>query len=70
MAHIDASHAYEDAIRDYEAYWLLVEPGGYMVGDDYSKNHPGVFLAANEFADKHGLRLSAEGPKWWVQKPK
>ncbi len=61
MIHIDASHAYDDVIRDCVAYWPLVEPGGYMVGDDYGKGHPGVVKAADEFAAKLGLQAFDRG---------
>jgi hypothetical protein len=35
VVHIDASHTYEDTLGDAEAYWQVLAPGGYLIGDDY-----------------------------------
>jgi hypothetical protein len=69
VVHIDASHDYEDVLRDAEIYWTLLLPGGYLIGDDYSEEWPGVVRAANEFSSKTGCRLEIEPPKWFLQKP-
>ena len=50
VIHIDASHEYEDVVRDLAEYWPLVVPGGFLVGDDYHPSWPGVVRAADEFA--------------------
>jgi hypothetical protein len=70
LVHIDAAHEYEDVMRDASAYWSLISPGGYLVGDDYHETWPGVVRAAGEFSAKVGRPLSVEGPKWILQKPK
>lgn len=67
MIHIDASHTYDDVVKDIAAYWPLLARGGYFVGDDY--NWEGVTKAANEFAERIGIPLTIDGAKWWVRKP-
>ena len=69
IVHLDASHGYEDILRDTEAYWPLVDPGGFLVGDDYGEAWVGVTRAADEFAARLGTELVIEAPKWIVQKP-
>ena len=48
LIYIDASHDYEDVLRDLESYWPLVRDGGVMIGDDYG-DWPGVTRAVDEF---------------------
>ena len=69
LVHVDAAHEYEEVRRDAEEYFALLEPNGFMIGDDYHFTWPGVVKAANEFAAKHVLPLTIEPPKWIVQKP-
>jgi hypothetical protein len=69
LIHIDASHDYEDVLRDARAYWEILEPGGYLVGDDYHPTWPGVVQAADEFAHEKGVILTIDSPKWIVRKP-
>jgi hypothetical protein len=69
LVHIDASQAYEDVLRDARVYWDLLEPGGYLVGDDYDPSWPGVVRAASEFAAEKGGELLVQAPKWIVRKP-
>jgi hypothetical protein len=35
-------------MRDVRAYWELLEPGGYLVGDDYVAVWPDVIRVAHE----------------------
>jgi predicted O-methyltransferase YrrM len=69
LIHIDASHEYEDVLRDARAYWDILAPGGFLVGDDYDQYWPGVVQAANQFATEKGLQLMTSTPKWIVRKP-
>lgn len=86
VVHLDAAHEYENVLADIRKYWKLLRPGGILLGDDYSRNWPGVVRAANEFAASTGLTLHHSNPaarraaeartlaqgtyKWWVRKPK
>lgn len=36
MIYIDASHDYDDVLKDIQDYWPLVRQGGALFGDDYS----------------------------------
>lgn len=68
VVHVDAAHEYEEVLRDAEEYWKIVEPGGYLIGDDYHETWPGVVRAAGEFSAKYLRPLTVEPPKWIVQK--
>jgi hypothetical protein len=68
LVHIDAAHEYNDVMHDATAYWGLLRPGGYLVGDDYHETWPGVVRAAGEFSAKVGRPLAIEPPKWIVRK--
>jgi cephalosporin hydroxylase len=69
VVHIDAAHEYEEVLRDCEEYWTLLASGGYLIGDDYLREWPGVVRAAGEFSAKHGIPLTVEHPKWILRKP-
>ena len=69
MAHVDAAHEYEEVIRDAEAYWKILLPGGWLIGDDYHATWPGVVRAAGEFSARHRTAMHIESPKWIVRKP-
>jgi hypothetical protein len=69
LIHIDASHEYDDVLKDSRVYWDILEPGGYLIGDDYHPYWPEVIRAADDFAAEKGVALSAQTPKWIVRKP-
>lgn len=72
FAYIDASHEEGDVLRDYEAYWEIMRPGGVFVIDDHSNHFPGVVKDWATFSKKHKLPQSAwdvAGEKISVVKP-
>jgi predicted O-methyltransferase YrrM len=69
LIHVDASHEYDDVLRDARIYWDILAPGGFLVGDDYNQDWPGVMKAADAFAVEKGVRLMSSPPKWIVRKP-
>jgi predicted O-methyltransferase YrrM len=69
LIHIDASHEYEDVLRDARVYWDVLAPGGFIVGDDYNQDWPDVIKAANQFAAEKVVQVIASTPKWIVRKP-
>lgn len=69
VAHIDAAHEYAEVLRDAEEYWSLLEPQGFLIGDDYHHTWPGVVQAAGEFSARTRRPLAIEPPKWILQKP-
>jgi hypothetical protein len=66
LIHLDSSRDYAELLRDAEAYWQLLEPGGYLVGDDFAESWPGVIKAAQEFSAKVGKKLEIVPPKWII----
>jgi hypothetical protein len=69
LIHLDASREYGEVLKDANDYWQLLEPGGYLIGDDYDCSWPGVVQAAGEFAAQVGVELEVQSPKWLVRKP-
>lgn len=67
LVHIDAAHEYNAALHDIENYYDLLNKGGVMIGDDW--NWFSVAKAVVHFADKTGLKVEIDHPKWWIQKP-
>jgi SAM-dependent methyltransferase len=68
--YVDASHEQGDAIRDYEAYWELLSPGGRFLCDDWSRHFPGVMADGELFMQRTGLRpVEIEGEKVLFIKP-
>lgn len=55
LIHIDASHEYEDVLKDSRMYWDVLAPGGYLIGDDYHPYWPEVIRAADDFAAEKGV---------------
>jgi predicted O-methyltransferase YrrM len=51
---LDASHTYEDTLRDAVAWSVFVPPGGVAAFHDYHPDHPGVVQALDEFVAQGG----------------
>jgi hypothetical protein len=68
VVHVDAAHEYREVLRDAQEYWDILSPGGYLIGDDYDSNWPGVIQAAGEFSSQVCRPLTIELPKWIIQK--
>jgi predicted O-methyltransferase YrrM len=45
---IDLTHTYESVNEDIKAWWPKVKKGGFLAGDDYHDNWPGVKKAVEE----------------------
>jgi hypothetical protein len=69
LIHIDASHEQEDVLRDARVYWEVLAPGGFLIGDDYNQDWPGVMKAADAFVAEKAVPLKLSPPKWIVRKP-
>jgi hypothetical protein len=69
LVHIDASHDHDNVLRDARVYWDILEPGGTMVGDDYTEHWPDVVRAADDFAKEKGVGLEIQAGKWIARKP-
>lgn len=70
LIYVDASHEKGDVLRDYEAYWDLLQQGGGLLVDDLTGYFPGVVEDFDAFMTKHGLRSDlVEGEKALVIKP-
>ena len=69
--HIDAGHAFEEVVADDRAFWKLLAPGGFLVGDDYVDAWPGVVEGAHAFALEVGedtCAMELALPKWVLRK--
>jgi len=56
-------------MRGVRTYWELLEPGGYLVGDDYVDVWPDVIRVANK-SESVNQPLTVAEPKWILQKPR
>ena len=69
IIYIDAGHEYEAVLLDAQLYWNLLNPGGYIIFDDYS--WPGVIKAVDEFfSDKPDIMRSIKDSQAMFCKPK
>jgi hypothetical protein len=68
--YVDASHEYRDVKDDINVYWDLLNPGGYICGDDYGGYWDGVTLAVNEFVNTkwRNLEIDRVATTWCVKK--
>jgi predicted O-methyltransferase YrrM len=69
VVYVDGAHEYESVRADVAAYWRLLRPGGFMIGDDYMASWPGVMRAADEHAAATGVPLTLDGCVWSLRKP-
>ena len=72
FAFLDADHTYEGTRDAINAYWRLIEPGGFLCGHDYGHPSPdwGVAQAVDEFSQSEWLpvKLGCDGT-WFVRRP-
>lgn len=76
LIYVDAGHEYEDVIEDIEAYWLKLEDGGVMFGDDYfltscatnrkDRYEAGVKKAVDEFAQRMEIPVETRYNNFWI----
>ena len=61
---IDASHNYEDVLKDIKLWYHKVKHDGIIAGHDYNiGDFPGVFQAVNDYFGRENIRIS----KWsWI----
>ena len=70
-AFVDAAHDADSVERDVRAWWPKVAPGGYLAGDDYDHDYPGVregLLRAFPPDTFPPLPARGSGAMWFVQK--
>jgi len=64
LVYIDGSHEEGDVLRDYKAYWPLLNSGGGMLCDDWSGHFPGVLEDGQRFiAHTECKPVAIEGEK-------
>ena len=74
---VDADHSYDGVKTDLHAWWHTLKPGGWIGGDDYMPDYPGVAQAVLEFFGPLGIgvhvgvgqRFSTPWLWWLVRKP-
>lgn len=64
LIYVDASHEYEDVIKDIDAYMPILKKGGIMFGDDYG--FYGVKQAVDEFFNSRGMRIEVVDGNYWT----
>lgn len=66
LVYIDGAHGFGPVYEDLVHYWPLVELGGCLFGDDYSRDD--VRRAVNLFAKACGVSMEVEEEKWLIWK--
>lgn len=65
--YIDASHEYEDVKTDITVYAPLLNKNGFLFGDDYAYEWPGVVRAVNEYCVENLLQLTVVDRYWFLR---
>ncbi len=63
---LDASHQYEQVLRDLALWYPKLKPGGVFAGHDYQPEWPGVFRAVNEFFGRDAI--TQIGDSFWFRR--
>lgn len=69
FCYVDAGHTYEDVTKDLNAWYPKIKSGMYFGGDDYTKGHPGVLKAVQEFFNEKKIKVKKIGRCWFIKKP-
>lgn len=67
LVYIDASHWYDDVIKDIEEWLPKVKKGGYLAGHDY-KEGIDVFYAVNDYFGKTHSIVRYPDTTWLIKK--
>ena len=71
MIYVDGAHDEASVREDIAAYWPLVSPGGFLIGDDYSQEWQGVLKAVADFRVEMAGEIEATGNlrhRWFARK--
>jgi hypothetical protein len=66
--YIDGSHRYKHVVKDIDAYYPKVRPGGIISGHDYDKDFDGVIRAVDERFGADQVKIHP-GTVWSFTKP-
>lgn len=58
LVFIDGDHSYDAVCKDLRFWWNKIKVGGYILGDDYTRVHPGTIKAVDEFAKEYNLEMT------------
>ena len=61
---IDANHAYESVLKDINAWYPKIKKGGILIGDDCTKDFPGVEKAIKAFTKERDLSYQIKDGCW------
>lgn len=64
--YVDAGHDYTSVYNDLAGCWSLLNPGGVIVGDDFTWDS--VELAVNDFCDDLAIEFGIDKPKYIIKK--
>lgn len=67
MIYIDASHEFDDVIKDLHDYWNILKIGGVLFGDDYNI-WPGVTEAVDLFSNEYDVEVIHSERQWSILK--
>ncbi len=58
LVFVDGDHSYDAVCKDLRFWWNKIKLGGYILGDDYTRVHPGTIKAVDEFAKEYNLEMT------------
>ena len=64
--YIDALHTYDALLRDLDAWWEKVRPGGLLAGDDYGDVSDTEYVSDQRYVAKFGTLHRWSENKWGV----
>ena len=68
--YLDTSHTFRDTMVELHVGMKRIRPGGYYLGDDWHKSHPGVINGVTQFCKGHNLEVELlDANQWAIQKP-
>lgn len=68
VIYLDSGHLSGETYVEMEMYWALLQPGGIMIGDDWS--WPDVRCDVIRFVESNGVDFNVTGNTWYIKKDK
>ncbi len=68
VVYLDSAHLQGETYVELELYWLLVQAGGVLVGDDW--DWPSVRCDVLRFTESNKVNVTVMETTWFIKKQK